>query len=139
MFIEYCVRENLPYYFKVFGHKGQTDTIVIYVDTDEHLKRIIDIIEQIYNDKKVFKDVTKEPSPHLYKVSDYIGYGFEPPCRSEMQMFSSFNLDDKYIFSNKYFSYILAVYGNDIADIIFNIKSNMANQLSTGNNTNNNK
>lgn len=79
-FIDECVDNGVPYYFKVFGHKGQTDTVVIYCKDEENLKSTIGVINKIYanTDNKGIRDNTKLPAPHLYKVNDYIGYGMEP-------------------------------------------------------------
>lgn len=79
-FIDECVDNGVPYYFKVFGHKGQTDTVVIYCKDEENLESTIGVIDKIYAsvDNKDIRDNTKLPAPHLYKVNDYIGYGMEP-------------------------------------------------------------
>lgn len=79
-FIDECVDNGVPYYFKVFGHKGQTDTVVIYCKDEENMKSTIGVIDKIYasTDNKDIRDNTKLPAPHLYKVNDYIGYGMEP-------------------------------------------------------------
>lgn len=78
-FIEHCVKEKISYYFKVLAQKGQTDTIVIYVDNDENLTSTVNVINDIFSNEKVWTKVTKEPAPHLYRINDFIGYGFEPP------------------------------------------------------------
>jgi len=78
IFIEECVRQNIPYYFKVFRRKGQTDTVVIYCNNEENLLKYVNIISDIYDRYPRFKDETKSSVPHLCKVNDYIGYGFEP-------------------------------------------------------------
>lgn len=87
-FMEYCNAYNLPYYFKVLTIKGQTDTFVIYIDNEENLKATIDIINTIYKDMPKLKNVTKEPAPHLYRVNDHIGYGFEPKLNGKKMSYT---------------------------------------------------
>ena len=182
-FIEYCVKNAIPYYFKVLTRKGQTDTIVIYIDTDDNLKSTIDIINRIYKEHTYFSSVTKKPPGHLYLVNDYIGYGFEPPVdeNGEKQSYTQFmkscvtipisekinklklrilndfnngvvyplnnNLGvvipsqneiigfaklskiDKLSFFRKYFQYILAIYGNEITNIMDELEQNANNKL----------
>ena len=80
LYINECKKAKIPYYFKVFAHKGQTDTIVIYIDSVENLKSSINIINKIYHNiaNNDIKNSTKNTPPHLFKINDYIGYGFEP-------------------------------------------------------------
>lgn len=78
-FIEQCISEQIPYYFKVFAHKGQTDTVVIYVDTEENLSATIDAINRVLVKNPEITSGVQKTAPHLYKATDLIGYGFEPP------------------------------------------------------------
>lgn len=84
-FINECSANNIPYYFKVLTIKGQTDTVVIYIDNEQNLEATIGIINKIYSDPsyKKIKDSTKPTASHLYVVNDYIGYGFEPKRENE--------------------------------------------------------
>lgn len=79
-YMEACEKKGIPYFFKVFGGKDQTDTIVIYVDTLEHLAESVTAIDEIYNDPKnsTLRMRTNPPSPHLTRINEFVGYGFEP-------------------------------------------------------------
>lgn len=147
-FIEDCVKENMPYYFKVFNSKGQTDTVVIYCDNKENLLKYVNIICDIYDREPRLKKVTKTPPPHLCKVNEYIGYGFEPfedhsisytqfmkecylsvaeKCKSlrnkientyRIYGFDKMNKDEKYKFIEKNKKHFYKTFGLEINEIL---------------------
>ena len=80
---EKCNEKGLPYCFKMRVGGSTTkacesDTIVIYLETEEQVVEYINIINEIIEENKELKDHIHKPSPHLGIVSEYIGYGFEP-------------------------------------------------------------
>lgn len=125
-FITNCVNNNIPYYFKVFPHKGQTDTVVIYINSDYNLEKTINVINAMYlnaNMQKV-KDSTKKPAPHLFKINEYIGYGFEPNING--LSYTQFIQECEYSVSDKCNSLrkrILNDFNNGNIYLINNIKS----------------
>ena len=77
--VDACVLNNIPYYFKVFTGKDQTDTIVLYFNNEENLLKTAEILNNLINGNERLKKGTRRVSPHLYRVTNYIGYGSEPP------------------------------------------------------------
>lgn len=76
--IEYFKEKHIPFYFKVFPHKGQTDTVVLYIDSKENLLNTVNAINDILEFNPNLEAEFKDVPPHLCKISDYIGYGFDP-------------------------------------------------------------
>lgn len=92
--IEECNKRKLPYNFKVhinFKKKKenqQSDTIVIYLETEEQVVEYTNLINEIIAKNPELKNHIHEPSPHLGIINNYIGYGFEPKLASGKTSYS---------------------------------------------------
>ena len=76
--IEFFEKNKISYFFKDFTHKGQTDNVVLYIDSEETLLNTINGINEILEINPEYKKYIKDVPPHLCKINDYIGYGFNP-------------------------------------------------------------
>lgn len=92
--IEECNKRQLPYNFKVHinfkkrKENQQSDTIVIYLENEEQVVQYTNLIDKIIENDIEIKKHTHKPSPHLGKINDYIGYGFEPKLNSGKTSYS---------------------------------------------------
>ena len=83
MILDELTKEDMSFKFKAFCGKDQTDTIVMFIDSDENLLKNIDIVNKCFRKMSVkypndfMKNINKA-SRRLYAVGEYLGYGFEP-------------------------------------------------------------
>lgn len=92
--IEECNKRQLPYNFKVHINfktgrgNQQSDTIVIYLETEEQVVKYTNLINEIIENSLELKSHIHKPSPHLGIINNYIGYGFEPKLASGKTSYS---------------------------------------------------
>lgn len=92
--IEECEQRGIPYNFKIYknfhGKKSnqQSDTMVIYLATEEQVVEYANFIDEIIQESPNLKNHIHSPSPHLGIVSQYLGYGFEPKLENGKTSYS---------------------------------------------------
>lgn len=92
--IEQCEQRGIPYNFKIYknfhGKKSnqQSDTMVIYLATEEQVVEYANFIDEIIQENPNLKTHIHSPSPHLGIISEYLGYGFEPKLENGKTSYS---------------------------------------------------
>lgn len=76
-FVDKCMNEDIPFYFKYDEWGNRDDSLVIYSST-EHLSDYIRILSEIMVENPELQSKMHEPPILTGKINNYIGYGSEP-------------------------------------------------------------
>lgn len=88
IFLDKCISNKLPYYFKISEFDRRDDNIVIYTDT-KHLPEYLRILKEIEKEYPELVSRCKTPPILSGKVRNWIGYGSEPLALSGESSFNS--------------------------------------------------